>query len=525
LPLVETSWLLVSQLQHGLALASDRQQLTYGLDYSRTVPRSEGTVYGIYEDRDLVEEWGAYVQSETALSPRFDLVLSGRGDLHSELDDPVWSPRAALIFKPDEHQSLRVTYNRAFQTPSAVNLFLDVSAGRAPEPLGSLGYRLRAQGTGSDGFTFVRPDGSLVGMRSPFNPGGASQLLPVDVQVMWPLAVGAAAGIAAAQGQPLDPGLLALLQSLAPSAQDVGIMVLDGNTGSLTPLGSASIENVPGLGESTTSTWEVGYQGVLGGRLKLAADLWRSERRNFISPLVLRTPFLLLDGQGVGAFVAGPWVERRTLQLIEGGADPGEALAQAQGEAAVVVPEIATALASVPVGVVSSPEVDASAADMLVTYVNVGAVDVWGADLALHWLIDDRWSLSGSTSFVSDDWFEIDDGAPIALNAPARKGSLALAHHRQGLDAELRLRLASGFPVVSAELVGTACVTGGSGGVFEEDCVESMALVDLTSSWRVPGTGATLQLSVSDLFDRGYRGFAGVPRIGRMALVGVRYEM
>jgi hypothetical protein len=65
---------------------------------------------------------------------------------------------------------------------------------------------------------------------------------------MWPLAVGAAAGIAAAQGQPLDPGLLALLQSLAPSAQDVGIMVLDGNTGSLTPLASASIENVPGLG-------------------------------------------------------------------------------------------------------------------------------------------------------------------------------------------------------------------------------------------------------------------------------------
>jgi outer membrane receptor for ferrienterochelin and colicins len=524
LPLIDTSWQLVSQVQHGAALLDDRQQLTYGVDYSRTEPRSEGTIYGIYEDRDVVEEWGAYLQAETALSPRWDLVLSGRADIHSELSDPVLSPRAALIFKPDRNQSFRLTYNRAFNTPSTLNLFLDVAAGRAPEELGALGYRVRAQGTGADGFRFVRADGSLAGFRSPFNPAGANQLLPVDVAVLWPLAVGAAAGIAASQGQPMDPGLLALLGSLSPGANEVGIQVLDPATESLLPLASAGIDNVPGIRESTTTTWEAGYQGILAGRLKLAVDVWRSARRDFVSPLVLKAPLLLLDAADVGAFLTGPFVAARTQELVDGGTDPAQARAQAEAEAAVVVPQVAGVLGSLPVGVVSSPEVDAGGADLLVTYVNVGAVDLWGADLAFQWFMDDRWVLKGSASLVSDDWFEIDDGAPIALNAPRHKGSLGLAFHSEALDLEGRLRLASSFPVSSAGLVGTACITGGTGGVFEEDCVESMALVDLTAAYRVGHSGLTVQLSVNDVLDRGYRGFVGVPAMGRFAMLGVRWE-
>jgi iron complex outermembrane receptor protein len=525
LPLVENSRMWVSQIQYASRIG-DRQRFTYGVDYRRTEPRSEGTVYGIYEDRDLVDEWGGYVQSETALSDRLDLVLSGRIDRHSELSDAIFSPRAAVVFKPDDRQSFRFAYNRAFSTPSPVGLFLDTSAGRAPEPLGSLGYRLRALGTGADGFTFVRPDGTLAGMRSPFNPNGAGQLLPADVSVMWPLAVGAAASIGQAQGQPFDPALLALLQSLAPGANDLGISVLDPNTGQMAPLANTTIGNVPGLGESTTTTFEVGYEGVLAGRFRFAADVWASRRRDFISPLVLRTPLLLLDGESVGGFVAGPWVEARVGELVSGGASPEDALAQAQAEAAVVVPAIAGAIASVPVGVVSADQIQASAAELLVTYVNVGEVDLWGGDLGAEWLIDDTWSAGASISFVSDDFFEIDDGAPIALNAPKTRGALTLLYRDSGLSLEGRFRFASGFPVQSAELVGTSCVTGDATGIFEEEgCVDAMRLVDVTGGWSIPGTSARLQVSVTDLFDSGYRGFVGVPEIGRFALVGVRWEM
>ena len=45
-----------------------------------------------------------------------------------------------------------------------MNYFLDISAGVAPNPdLASLGYRLRAVGTGPNGYSFQNEDGSLKG--------------------------------------------------------------------------------------------------------------------------------------------------------------------------------------------------------------------------------------------------------------------------------------------------------------------------------------------------------------------------
>ena len=41
----------------------------------------------------------------------------------------------------------------------------------------------------------------------------------------------------------------------------------------------------------------------------------------------------------------------------------------------------------------------------------------------------------------------------------------------------------------------------------------------------MPNTAATLQLSISNVFDTGYRSFPGVPMIGRLAMVRVRYEL
>ena len=38
----------VAQLQHGLALADERLDLVYGLDYCTTTPESERTIYGRY---------------------------------------------------------------------------------------------------------------------------------------------------------------------------------------------------------------------------------------------------------------------------------------------------------------------------------------------------------------------------------------------------------------------------------------------------------------------------------------------
>ena len=51
------------------------------------------------------------------------------------------------------------------------------------------------------------------------------------------------------------------------------------------------------------------------------------------------------------------------------------------------------------------------------------------------------------------------------------------------------------------------------------------AIFDINAGYEVPDTAATLQLSVNNLFDTGYRSFPGVPKIGRFAMVRVRYEL
>ena len=527
-PLVDKSRLFVAQVQHGFGLGDGTQDFTYGIDYFHTDPRTEGTINGSYEDDDQMDEWGVYLQSKTALSPKVDLVAAGRMDSHSRLDHNVFSPRAALVFKPSEGQSFRLTYNRAFSTPSSLNFFLDISGGAAPSSLGDLGYRLRAFGTGKNGYSFQNPDGTLKGMRSPFNPAGANQLIPANTQVMWPLAIGAAAQIAAARGTPLPASIVQLLSSLTPTGSDIGIMVLNPNDPEHpTPLASTTIPGVPGIRESHSETFEAGWTGILQNRVKISADVYYEKKKDFVSPLVVRTPLLTLNGQDIGAYITVPIVTALTQQYMAAGLPADQAQQRAQQDAAGLVPQVATAVASVPVGVVSSPEVAAQGADLIVTYVNVGDIDLWGADLALQAFLTDEWTLNATYSHVSDDYFQIAGSDPIALNSPKEKGTIGIAYRNvlAGFNADARVRFTSSFPAESAGYVGTKCVPSAPESVFQEDCVASATLVDVDVGYKIPNTRATAQLAVTNVFDQAYRSFVGVPNIGRFAMLRLKYDL
>jgi outer membrane receptor protein involved in Fe transport len=75
------------------------------------------------EDRT---ELGAYLQDEIFWD-KFRLSLGGRVDKFGNIDDPIFSPRVTAIFKPTPAHALRVSYNRAFRSPSTINNFLDVT--------------------------------------------------------------------------------------------------------------------------------------------------------------------------------------------------------------------------------------------------------------------------------------------------------------------------------------------------------------------------------------------------------------
>ncbi|HET7293686.1 MAG TPA: TonB-dependent receptor [Vicinamibacteria bacterium] len=74
------------------------------------------------EDRN---EFGAYLQDEIFFE-KFRIAVGARVDKFGNLDDPVFSPRVSLMFKPTPNHAIRGSFNRAFRSPSVINNFIDL---------------------------------------------------------------------------------------------------------------------------------------------------------------------------------------------------------------------------------------------------------------------------------------------------------------------------------------------------------------------------------------------------------------
>jgi outer membrane receptor protein involved in Fe transport len=72
-------------------------------------------------------EGGGYIQDEIFLSPMYRLVAGARVDRFDYLDTAVFSPRVTFMVKPQASQTVRLSYNRAYRSPSVINNFLNVT--------------------------------------------------------------------------------------------------------------------------------------------------------------------------------------------------------------------------------------------------------------------------------------------------------------------------------------------------------------------------------------------------------------
>lgn len=483
-PIVDNSTMMVAQIQHGWE-ASASQDFIYGLDLQRTEPKTEGTITGRNEDDDIIDEVGGYVHSETALSETIDLVGAIRVDYHSRLEDLVFSPRAAVVFKPADDQNIRVTFNRAFSTPTTNNLFLDLLAARLP--VGATGYDVRTLGVPESGFTFL--DECAGGfqnlcMQSPFAPG---MQLPANAGVLWDGLVGSLVP------EPLRPAL----SNPDPGALGTVLRRFNQETLSFEPdEGPSPIERMK---PTISNTFELGYKGLIADRLLVAADVYSNRLRDFVGPLRVETPSVFYDPATVQSFVLG-----RLNPLIQAG--------QVTPEQAT---EIITNFSMLPVGTVAPDQSPNS--DLLLTYRNFGDVDLWGADLSFQFLATDKVSITGSYAHVSQECFDFngdDDCASsedIALNAPTNKGSIGARFDDRllGLTLEGRLRYSDAFPMNSGVYVGE---------------VPSYTVVDANVSYQLPwAPGATATVTATNLLDNIHREFLGAPEVGRLLMVRLAY--
>ena len=545
-PTIDNSDLYVGQLQHGYSFGNS-QRFTYGLDVLLTRPDTEATINGINEEDDNINEIGAYLQSETRILPQLKFIAAGRVDDHNQLEDMVLSPRVALAYQPNDDHNLRITYNRAFNTPRTSDLFLDILSVKDPFGLGAnfqpaLGFSpnidIRAQGVRAEtGFTFKRSADGRPEFRSPFSPLAklsAETHIPLDdpvfTNVMWGIGRSAVmsgvrpvfeAGLTA-QGLPAPTvkGLLDGFDNLIPQ-QVAGVKSvlrsLDPQAGDFVDV--TDVNDVNPLKPTITQTYEVGYKGILMNKLAFSADVYHSRIKDFVGPLVVETPNVFLDPLTLGASLG----KQITVAL----ADPQNAVlnqallafdAPSQGGNGNGSPidELVTLFvagtenngpAFIPFGTVT-PEQAADPNAIMLTYRNYGDISLNGLDINFTYYLNPSLSFGANYSFVSKDLFENVEGlGDIALNAPKNKfgASVQYLNTDLGLGVGVRTRFVAGFPVRSGVYVGE---------------IESYYTIDLNAGYELPiGPRPRLSLTVQNLLDRRHQQFIGSPEIGRLSMV------
>ncbi|MCH8299294.1 MAG: TonB-dependent receptor [Candidatus Marinimicrobia bacterium] len=515
-PIVDKSSLSVIQLQHRME-RGERQLFTYGIDILRTRPNTEGTINGRNEDDDDINEFGVYLQSKTALTDKLDFVAAGRFDDHSELENPVISPRAALVFKPTSKDNFRLTYNRAFSTPSTNNLFLDLIAASQAMPVPSLVpilgptlFDVYGRGVPETGFNFRFGDDGRAQMVSLY--GGAlfaagailtpNTYLPPDVNSVWPVI----RGLAIAGADPADQALLNAILPAQLSASVPGrLLVLNTAFDSDKPISadnqpflipSRSVANVDQIRETTTTTFELGYKGLLTDKFLLTTSVYHTVIEDFVGPLSIETPHVFIDPD--------TFVTVLTADMVAKGVPLDQAIAIATG--------IATTFAPLPIGLIS-PQEEQNATDVIVTYRNFAdKIALTGGEIGFTYLVNDHWRIGGNYAYVDKNLFKnLDEVADVALNAPKNKYAVKIGYTdaEKGLDVNLRLRFVGSFPVISAVFQGT---------------VESYSLLDLNLGYdiRSGGLGRTrLTVTAQNLLDNRHQEFVGAPEIGRLVIARI----
>jgi outer membrane receptor protein involved in Fe transport len=99
-----------------------RHVLSYGGNF-----RYNSFDLSLAPNADSRTEGGAYLQDDMFLHDMFRLVVGGRLDAFSNLDDAVFSPRVAVLLKPQQNHTVRVSFNRAYRAPSVINEYLQAT--------------------------------------------------------------------------------------------------------------------------------------------------------------------------------------------------------------------------------------------------------------------------------------------------------------------------------------------------------------------------------------------------------------
>ena len=557
--LIDKSKLHVFQVQHSWA-PIEKLNFVYGVDVQLTRPNTEGTINGRFENVDNLNQAGAYLQGDYDPLKWLKLVAAIRVDYNSIIKNAAASPRAAVVFKVAENQNIRLTYNRAFDSPNTLNQFLDLSNGLIPN-----GVNVRGIGN-PYGYNYNYGSNGEVQFRTA--PWGGNDASPQWVNFSSTgynlaafdsfynyLRTGFINKLMQTPGETIQDatsktdflvsnlfyniGGPASTSSTVANAKHVSIdYAAFAQTGAFQPQNVNQFQNLKKINNEYTNTVELGYKGLLFHKLSVSVDVYWTRVENYVSALTSASGAVMLDhnsylggwdsvnnrpdpngqlyknlydAQGHPNIIAnnldaafnksttaGTYVPAFQNSNIVPYADPNTDPYRVWKQVVVLTYQI-------PIGTIT-PNNSKVGSDYILTFKNLGRLDQFGLDLGFQYNIYEtsqhKIDAGASFSWVDKDQLILSSGESVSLNAPKEKMALTFDHllKKSGFGYGLTFRYQAAYY--------------GNSSIYQGP-VKAAYLLDARVSYRPKFyKGLLLSINVNNVTNYQWASFPGTPLTG-----------
>jgi len=520
---------------------------TVGYDYRNTDSDSEYTLWGRNEDSDDYITNGIYGQGTLTMSEKVDLVVAGRYDQASFISAGEFAPRAALVYKPSEKTTWRLSYNKALTGPSALQMYIDFPV-NVPAP-GVLDAWLSGQSTAQ---RFADPANQVIDLAG----------IPIDIPVSaagggLPLAIPygsvAAASIAGlyAQAPTLQPLLTPFFASYMGPSSGSGILA---PYDLFEPTQTTGNRNTRTGRFSSVENFELGFTSVIGKKLKISADIYSYVNTGFTNFSAIGDAYALVGSNIPGdlgaavaadatAYVTGALTAAITQQyqgvaavfglpfsVVASGALAAQGVpsldASIAGNVAMTLGGINSAFQAGGAGFVGAlgplfGAIGAVESDRVpqgdgITHITTGYITQgdakrshFGGDISMDYFANSDLRLWANASWLSqNEWIPGEDNDDDLLNtsylnAPAWKWRMGMDYTPiSGLQFGMSFQHDDKFRSVQG---------------FWNGMVETKNLIDMSVGYRF-NPGLRFDISATNLTDNGYKTYPNLPTIRRRVL-------
>ena len=292
-------------------------KFNFGIDYQDTKSDSEYTLYGRNEDNDPYNISGVYAQGQSKLSDNLTITYAARYDKLNFIDDGAFAPKLAMVYKLNDSNSIRVSASRGTYGPSALETYIDFPvrtlkagaldiwlSGQIEPHVYDPNAQIEVVGAGAyvpGGYYFPRSETSLK-YEHLYNIAKGLTLPGISAQL------GANAALAPLVA-PIENFFSSYAGPSGTTGQIRGFNIFNPSEtmSELTDVGSARI--------GTIDNFEIGYKGRIGKKLSLAVDFYSTSRKGFTDFTGVGPTYMLM-----GADLVGTWPATVGQDLIS---DPG----------------------------------------------------------------------------------------------------------------------------------------------------------------------------------------------------------